>query len=70
MLFVSALTGQGIAELLVAIERLLVPLSPPAGAAVAFTPAQIAGLDAARVAIDMADVGAADAALAALLSTA
>jgi tRNA modification GTPase len=67
--YVSALTGQGIAELLVAMERMLVPAAPSAGAAVAFTRHQVAGLEAAREAIDRADIGAAEVALSSVLST-
>jgi tRNA modification GTPase len=66
---VSALTGEGIAKLLVAIERSLAPVAPPAGAAVPFTPSQIAGLEAARLAIEGSDPSAADVALAAVLSS-
>jgi tRNA modification GTPase len=66
---VSALTGQGIAELLVAIEHLLVPTAPPAGAAVPFTMHQVAGLESALDAIILADYTAADAALMSVLST-
>jgi len=67
--FVSALTGQGIAELLGSIERALVPNAPPGGAAVAFTPSQLAGLEEARAAIDNSDFQQADAALASVLSS-
>jgi tRNA modification GTPase len=67
--FVSALTGQGISELLVAIERWLVPMAPPAGAAVAFTASQVAGLEAARAAIEECNPKSADEALTAVLAS-
>jgi tRNA modification GTPase len=64
--YVSALTGQGIATLIAAIGRTLVPTAPPANAAIAFTPEQVAGLEVARAAIHEADRAAAEAALATL----
>ena len=60
---VSALTGEGIAELVSAIGESLVPIAPPAGTAVAFTAEQVAGLDAARIAIESHDAAALTAAL-------
>jgi len=54
--------------LLVAIERSLVPIAPPAGAAVAFTRFQIAALEAACAALGRSDINSADDALASMLS--
>ncbi|MCI0332686.1 MAG: 50S ribosome-binding GTPase [Planctomycetes bacterium] len=67
---VSALTGEGIPKLIAAIDRSLVPVAPPAGAAITFTSDQIASLEAVRAAIIGANAPAADAALAAMLATA
>jgi len=50
-LFVSALTGAGIGELIVAIGRALAPQPPLAGDAVAFTSHQFASLDVAYEAV-------------------
>jgi tRNA modification GTPase len=66
---VSALTGQGIAELIDAIETTLVPCAPPAGSAIAFTHAQIRALQVARHAVGYGDAQAAGFALAAMLAT-
>jgi tRNA modification GTPase len=60
---VSALTGQGISELIDAIATMLVPNPPPTGAAVPFTNAQLASLQAALEAIERGDIEAAIAAL-------
>jgi tRNA modification GTPase len=64
----SALTGEGIAELIVAIGKALIPVAPPPGTAVPFTAALIAGLDVAHTAIERRDASAAEAALNALLA--
>jgi tRNA modification GTPase len=64
----SAVTGEGMAELLAAIGAMLVPRAPAAGAAVPFTHEQVASLDTARAAIEQRDA-AAIAALQALLAT-
>jgi hypothetical protein len=66
---VSALTGEGIPELIASIECSLVPIAPPAGAAVAFTTMQVAAWDKARGAIERRDGAEAGAALQSLLST-
>ena len=47
----SALTGDGIAELITAIAETLIPNPPAPGTAVPFAVEQIAALEAARVAI-------------------
>jgi tRNA modification GTPase len=65
---VSALTGEGVPELIVAIGRALAPKAPPAGAAVAFTAEQVSHLEAARSAILIGDAASAEAAVTALLS--
>jgi tRNA modification GTPase len=64
----SALTGEGLADLVGAIARALVPATPRAGAAVPFTSPQVAGLESARRAIDREDGSKAVAALNALLT--
>ena len=64
----SAVTGEGIAALVAAIGQALVPSAPAAGAAVPFTAAQLAALDAARSAMDRRDAAPAEAALQALLA--
>jgi tRNA modification GTPase len=64
----SAVTGEGIAALVAAIGRALVPHAPAAGAAVPFTPEQIAALEAARAAIQRQDAAGGAAALQALLA--
>jgi tRNA modification GTPase len=66
--YVSALTGQGIAELIAEIDCALVPVVPPVGAAVAFTAAQIAVLQSARNAIERRDTTEASAELQSLLA--
>ena len=68
-LLTSAVSGAGIAELVAHIGRSLVPSAPPAGAAVPFTPEQLAALDAARTAIDRRDAPATMAALEPLLAS-
>lgn len=50
-LLTSAVTGEGIDELVRAIGRTLVPVAPERGAAVPFTADQVAALDEARAAI-------------------
>jgi tRNA modification GTPase len=47
----SALTGEGIAELIAAIGRALVPRAPEPGFAVPFMAEQVAALEAARAAV-------------------
>lgn len=64
----SAVTGAGIAELVTAIGQALVPLAPPAGAAVPFSSQQLAALEAARVGIDQRDATSSVAALQALVA--
>jgi 50S ribosomal subunit-associated GTPase HflX len=66
--FVSALTGEGVPNLITAIGKALVPEAPPAEAAVPFTRQQVAHLEAARQAVLDRDARRADAALAALLA--
>jgi tRNA modification GTPase len=66
LLRTSAVTGEGVAELLRAISESLVPKVPAAGAAVPFTASQVQYLEAARAAIDRRDAIAAAAALQAL----
>jgi tRNA modification GTPase len=63
----SALTGDGIAELIAAIGRALVPLAPELGIAVPFTAEQIAALEAARAAVAVQDAAASLTALQPLL---
>jgi tRNA modification GTPase len=65
---VSALTGEGIAELIAAIGDMLVPSAPPPGAAVAFTSVQVAHLECALQAVHEQHAVQAEAALAALLA--
>jgi 50S ribosomal subunit-associated GTPase HflX len=65
---VSALTGDGIAELVAAIGGALVPLAPPPGAAIAFTREQVAHLERACQAVHEKHAAKAEAALAALLA--
>ncbi len=64
----SAVTGEGIAALVAAIGRALVPHAPAAGAAVPFTPEQIVALETARAAIERHDAVGGAAALQALLA--
>jgi tRNA modification GTPase len=68
MCFTSAPTGEGIAALVTAIGRSLVPDPPTAGAAVPFTPAQAESLVVARNAIERRHIAAAREALQSLLS--
>jgi tRNA modification GTPase len=63
----SALTGEGIPELLRAIAQSLVPKIPPAGTAVPFTAPQVQHLQSARAAIDEQDAPLATMPLHALL---
>jgi hypothetical protein len=65
---VSALTGENVAGLVIAIGRALVPDFPPAGAAVPFTLEQRDALTRARDAIDRRDAELATAILQALLA--
>ncbi len=65
---VSAITGAGVGELVAAIGRALVPLPPPAGAAVPFTADQLQRCDAVRSAIERHDAAAIAACLRPLLS--
>ena len=67
---VSALNGEGIADLISAIARTLVPVSLPAGSAVPFTAEQVDGLAAAKAAIEQRDATAASELLHALLTRA
>ncbi len=65
---VSALTGEGIADLISAIGRSLAPVSLPAGSAVPFTTEQVDRLTAAQVAVEHCDAAAATELLHALLT--
>jgi tRNA modification GTPase len=65
---VSALTGEGIADLIAAIGSTLVPCPPPPDAAVAFTREQIGQLENAREAVREKDAAQATTALTALLA--
>jgi tRNA modification GTPase len=65
---VSALSGEGISELISAIAHKLVPISPPTGSAVPFTAEQIGGLAGAAVFIEQRNANAASEALHALLT--
>ena len=56
----SAITGEGVAALLAAIARVLVPLNPEAGEAIPFTAEQVAGLETARTAIARQDASIAE----------
>jgi tRNA modification GTPase len=67
-LFVSAVTGDGIAEFITAIGGALVPIAPPAGAAVVFTRCQVSSLESARAAIARRDAVAAGDAVQSLLA--
>jgi tRNA modification GTPase len=64
----SASTGEGIATLVVAIGRALVPSPPPAGMAVPFTPDQLAAIERAHAASSSADAASVRAALQSLLA--
>jgi tRNA modification GTPase len=59
----SAVTGEGISELVAAIGRTLVPIAPPAGRAVPFTNEQISALDSVRACIEERNAGGVVAAL-------
>jgi len=65
----SALTGEGIADLVAKIGRALVPATPPGGAAVPFTADQVAALDAAAAAVGRRDAADAKSALQPLLAS-
>jgi tRNA modification GTPase len=64
----SAVTGEGIADLVVAIGGALVPMAPPPGSAVPFASEQIWALDAARTAVERRDTKGVTTALQPLLS--
>jgi tRNA modification GTPase len=64
----SAVTGEGIADLVAAIGRALVPNPPAVGTAVPFMEEQVAALEAAGVAVQRRNALAAAAALQALLA--
>jgi tRNA modification GTPase len=66
-LMTSALTGEGIAELVSAIGQMLVPRIPSAGSAVPFLPHHLTALEAARDAVDARDKSSAMTALQSLL---
>jgi tRNA modification GTPase len=68
VVFTSAITGEGIAELIAVIGRTLVPVVPPAGGAVPFTTGQIGALDAACDAAKRRDAEGVVAALQPLLA--
>lgn len=55
----SAITGDGVAELIECITQRLVPVSPPRGAAVPFTAAQISSLADIRASLEGRDLSAA-----------
>jgi tRNA modification GTPase len=65
---VSALNGEGVADLMPAIARSLVPVSLAAGLAVPFTAEQVDGLAAAKAAVERRDTTAASELLHALLT--
>jgi tRNA modification GTPase len=67
---VSALTGEGIADLISAIAGTLVPTSFPPGSAVPFTSEPVDGLTAAKVAVEQHDAEVASELLHALLTRA
>jgi tRNA modification GTPase len=67
-LAVSALTGEGLADMISAIARTLAPVSPAAGSAVPFTSEQLDGLTLAKAAVDRRDAKAAVQLLHALLT--
>jgi len=64
----SALTGEGIAELITEVGRALVPRAPAPGSAVPFTLEHVAGLEAARSAVAAHDAAVSLAALQPLLA--
>jgi tRNA modification GTPase len=53
----SAVTGEGLSDLLEAIGRTLVPVIPPSGTAIPFTTEQVSAIEAARDAIGGDDAG-------------
>jgi tRNA modification GTPase len=65
----SAVTGEGIADLISALGRALVPIAPAPGSAVPFTSEQIMALDAARGAIERREKEGVAAAVQPLLSS-
>jgi tRNA modification GTPase len=65
--FVSAVTGEGIGELIAGIGQSLVPDAPPAAAAVPFTAEQFAAIESARILAEKRDLPAVRAALQSLL---
>jgi tRNA modification GTPase len=65
---VSAMTSDGIPDLIATIARELVPISHPAGSPVPFTTDQVEGLAAARALIELRDANAASDRLQALLT--
>jgi tRNA modification GTPase len=65
---VSALNGEGIADMISAIAHRLVPISPPAESAVPFTSEQIGGLVAAAMFVEQRNAAAASDVLHALLT--
>jgi tRNA modification GTPase len=67
---VSALNGEGIADLISAIARTLVPTSIPPGSAFPFTSEQVDGLTAAKAAVQQRDAEVASEQLHALLTRA
>jgi tRNA modification GTPase len=64
----SAVTGEGIADLVAAVGRALVPSAPAPGSAVPFTSDQIEALDAAHAAVERRDSNGAATALHPLLA--
>ena len=64
----SAITGEGISDLVAAIGKSLVPAAPPPGSAVPFTLSQFEALSAARGAIEKPHAPSAIAALQSLLA--
>jgi tRNA modification GTPase len=67
---VSALTGEGIADLISSVASTLVPVSPAPGSAVPFTSEQVDGLTAAKSAVEQRDAVAATDLLHAMLTNA
>jgi tRNA modification GTPase len=65
----SAVTGEGVNELIAAIADTLVPCAPAPGTAVPFTAEQIASLEAAQIAVTAHDVAASLAALRPLVAS-
>ena len=67
---VSALNGEGVADLIAAIARMLAPKSLPAGSAAPFTLEQVDALAAAKTAVEQRDAAAASDLLQAMLTNA